>query len=368
MMRRLCWLLLALFNVAWAQERQVVPLRYELWWDERSFWLVGRFDQTAPGDAKLPPLNKPTFFSCEFGGTKRLFVVAKQDNDFVLLADTNGNNDLTDERPFFLRQRGSSRVFGPIPMRLQVDGRTVIRYVGAEIRTLPDGKILLYLLVASRWRGTIQWDGKPVAITIFDANADGLVNEEDFLLWGDEPQGLRLPALGRLGIDGRFFRFHVPPTGENLVFEPVQVKSAIVQVQGDEVLLALEGDDGQWILEGRNGQVAAPVGEFRLLSVTLLRKDEKGRKWQLSAHAAGPAAPKLSVPEEGMTLNFEPLKVSLIWDRKGDEFEFSLDIKTENGMSLSDLRFDGFQRPPEPKLRLVAADGKVIAEPQFHYG
>ena len=26
---------------AWAQERQVVPLRYELWWDERRFWSIG---------------------------------------------------------------------------------------------------------------------------------------------------------------------------------------------------------------------------------------------------------------------------------------------------------------------------------------
>ncbi|MFN4180935.1 MAG: hypothetical protein ACK4I8_11520 [Armatimonadota bacterium] len=368
-MRWLIWsVMLLLCGVAWTQERQVVPLRYELWWDERSFWYVGRLEPTAPGEAKLPPLTEPKFFTCEFGGSKRLFVLAKQDGDWALYVDTNGNNDLTDEKPFKLRQRGHNRVFGPIPMKVQMNGRTLIRYVGAEVTTATDGSIRFYLLVASRWKGRLQWDGKTVTVTIVDRDANGLVSDWDVLLWDDGTGQRSLPVLGRLGIDGRFFRFHVAPTGEQLVIEPVQVKSAVVKVQGDDVSLTLEDDDGQWILEGRNGQVLAPVGEFRLVSVTLSREDGQGRKWQLSADAFGPAAPKLSIPESGTTLNLEPLKVSLIWNRKGDEIEFSLDIKTVNGMSVRGLWFNGFQRPPEPKLRLVAAGGKVIDEPKFHYG
>ncbi len=88
----------------------------------------------------------------------------------------------------------------------------------------------------------------------------------------------------------------------------------------------------------------------------------------MSANAFGPAAPKLSVSESGPILNLEPLKVSLTWNRKDDEIEFSLEIKTVNGMTISGVWFDGFQRPPEPKLRLIAADGKVLDEPKFHYG
>ncbi len=368
-MRRLIWsAMLLLCSVALAQEQQVVPLRYELWWSEREFRFVGRLEPTAPGEAKLPPLTEPKFFTCEFGGSKRLFVLAKQDGDWALYVDTNGNNDLTDEKPFKLRQRGHNRVFGPIPMKVQVNGRTLIRYVGAEVTTATDGSIRLYLLVASRWKGSLQWGGKTVTVTIVDEDGDGLVSEDDVLLWDDGTGQRRLPVWGRLGVDGHFFHFRVAPTGEQLVIEPIQVKSAVVKVQGDNVSLILEDNDGQWILEGQNGKVSAPVGEFRLVSVTLSREDGQGRKWQLRANAFGPTAPKLFVPESGTALNLEPLKVSLIWNRKGNEMEFSLDIKTVNGMSISDLRFEGFQRPPEPKLRLVAASGKVIDEPKFHYG
>jgi len=367
-MRWLCWALLALCSIAWAQERQVVPLRYELWWDEVIFRRANRFEQTAPGDAKLPPFNEPRFFSCTFGGTKRLFVLAEQKGDFILLADTNGNNDLTDERPFTLRQRGYGRVFGPIPMKLQVNGRTLVRYIGVELEVKPDGEPFLFLLAASRWTGKMEWEGKTVPVTVVDGDVDGLVSEEDTLILGDEGESRDLPPVGQIGVNGRFFRYHIPPTGEHLVFETVRVdKTATVRFDGESLRLVAEGEGGKWLLEGQNGQLIAPVGEFRLGMVELLRKDDNGRVWRLRADAYGPAAPTLKISEPEVTLNLEPLKASLIYARKGDEFEFSLDLKTANGMSVRGLMV-GFQLPPEPVLKLTAPDGKVIAEERFHYG
>jgi hypothetical protein len=162
-----CWQVVQ----AWAQERQVVPLRYELWWDERRFSLIG-MEQTAPGDVKLPKLVEPLFFVNPFSDDKRLFALAKEDSEFVLYADTNGNNDLTDERPFRLQQRGSRLVFGPIPMRYRINGKPVIRHIGAGVMTLGDGRVFFYLLVASRWHGTLMWDGKPVSVTVVDNDCD----------------------------------------------------------------------------------------------------------------------------------------------------------------------------------------------------
>ncbi len=365
-MRRLLWAVLLLSGAVWAQERQVVPLRYELWWEERSIRVLGRFDRTASTAAKLPPLTDPQFFVARFGGGERLFVLANRDGELVLLVDTDGDNDLTDERPFSLRQRGPWRMFGPIPMRVQVNGRTVIRYIGAMVQKNEKGENSLYLVVASVWKGTVLWAGNPVPITVIDDDADGLVGESDTVELGDGPNSLRLPVSGRLSMDGRFARFHITPAGDQLVLEPIEVPSAIVRVQGDEVMLTVEGDDGQWILVGRNGQVPAPVGEFRLVGIMLSRRDAQGQLWRLSAHAFGPAAPKITIPAAGTTLTVEPLKVALIWDRKGNEVEFSLDIKTANGLSVNEV-WVNFQRPPEPKLRLVA-NGKVIDEPKFHYG
>jgi len=365
-MRWATLLLLLASCTAWAQERQVVPLRYELWWDERRFWGIG-MKETTPGSVKLPKLTEPIFFVNPFTDDNRLFALAKENGEFVLYADTNGNNDLTDERPFRLRQRGWRRVFGPIPMRYRINDKTVIRHIGAEVTVLEGGKVYFSLLVASRWHGTMVWDGKPVSVAVIDQNCDGMIGEDDTLVWDEKGEERHLPTKGQVGINGRFFRYQVAPTGEELVIEPIQVRTAKVKFQGERLILNVEDKSGRWRLEGQKGELIAPVGDFLLVGIEISRKDEQGRVWRLMANAFGPAAPKFAIPKNGATLNFEPLKVNLIYDRKGDEFEFSLDIKTANGMSLRGLTVN-HRMPPEPRLRLMTLDGRVVAEPQFHYG
>lgn len=78
-MRWVAWMTaLICGSVLWAQS-QVVNLRYELWWDERSFWYGQRLEPTTPSNAKLPPLSEPRFFIGKFVDGKRLFVLAMKD-------------------------------------------------------------------------------------------------------------------------------------------------------------------------------------------------------------------------------------------------------------------------------------------------
>jgi len=366
-MRWAMLMLLLASCTAWAQERQVVPLHYEPWWGERIF--IVSLEQTAPGNVKLPKLTEPIFFVNPFTDEKRLFALAKENGEFILYADTNGNNDLTDEQPFRLRQWGRTRIFGPIPMRYYINGRAVIRHVGAYVPMLRDGKVFLILCVVSCWRGMIIWDGKLSSVVVIDKNCDGIIGEGDMLIWGEGGEERHLPPKGRVGINGRFFRYQVAPTGEELVIEPIQVRTAIVKFQGERLTLNVEDESGRWQLEGQNSKLIAPIGDFRLVTVELSRKDGQGRIWRLIANAFGPAAPKFVIPETGATLNIEPLQVSLIYYRKGEEFEFYLDIKTANGMNLWGLTVN-HRMPPEPKLRLMALDEKIIfvTERQFRYG
>ena len=85
--------------MALGEERQVVPLRCELWELRGEYLDFNRLERkpTAPSDAKLPPLKEPLFFSWKFADGERLFVLAKEGKSFVLYVDTDGDNDLTDE-------------------------------------------------------------------------------------------------------------------------------------------------------------------------------------------------------------------------------------------------------------------------------
>ncbi len=350
---------------AWAQERQAFPLRYQLWWDEGSFWITGMLKKTEPGSAKVPPLPNAQFFAHKFVDGERLFMLVKEGEKFVLYADTDGDNDLTDERPFQLRQRGSAQVFGPIPMRFRVNGNTLLRHLGVRL-FLRNDEISLDLLVSCCWRGTMIWRGKPTPVMVIDRNCNGAIDSSDTLWIGEEGQIEWLSATGQIGISGQFWRYRVAPTGEELVMEPISVPTATVRFQGEYLRLFVENESGKWMLEGQGGQMIAPIGEFLLMGVELSRKDERGRLWKLQADATGPAAPKITISPSGTNVDVEPLKVSVIYNPVERDLEFSLEIKTANGMSIGGLWVNE-QLPPEPRLQLVA-NGRVIDEPQFHYG
>ncbi len=374
-MRWLCWSLLLLLGSTAFTQTQVMPLRYELWWEEWRTLSVGT-EPLSPENApllsryKLPPLQAPKFFVYKFVDGERLFAVTEQDGQLVLYADTDGDNDLTDERPFGLRQKGRAQVFGPIPMRFRVEGKTVLQHIAAQFWQA-EGESGLDLVIVSRRTGTILWGGKPTPVYLWDGDINGAFDESDPLVIGDEGEG-ELQYLAPnicVGMDEQFFRLKVLPTGEQLIVEPLQISAAKLRFQGEKLTLGLENEQGRWFLEGHNGELLTPVGEFRLLRVELTTKDNAGRVWTLSAVAAGPAAPKLVIPKEGTTLpSLTPLRVSLLWhETSAKEGEFSLEIKTANGMVVNRIMVDN-RFPPEPKLRLATADGKVIDEPQFHYG
>jgi hypothetical protein len=187
-------------------------------------------------------------------------------------------------------------------------------------------------------------------------------------IWLVDQKGPRfLPPIGQIGIKGHFFRYHVEPTGKELVIEPVQVRAASLRFHGEQLQVSVFNENEGWWLEGEGGELKAPVGSFRLGMVNLSRKDAQGRLWTLLAVFPSKQAPKLEIPEEGKTLNLEPLHINLRWDEEDDGLKFSLDITTANGMNVGMLWVDR-KRPPEPKLRLTAPDGKVVAELPFHYG
>jgi hypothetical protein len=103
-------------------------------------------------------------------------------------------------------------------------------------------------------------------------------------IWLVDQKGPRfLPPIGQIGIKGHFFRYHVEPTGKELVIEPVQVRAASLRFHGEQLQVSVFNENEEWWLEGEGGELKAPVGSFRLGMVNLSRKDAQGRLWMLLA-------------------------------------------------------------------------------------
>jgi hypothetical protein len=103
-------------------------------------------------------------------------------------------------------------------------------------------------------------------------------------IWLVDQKGPRfLPPIGQIGIKGHFFRYHVEPTGKELVIEPVQVRATSLRFHGEQLQVSMVNEREGWWLEGEGGELKAPVGSFRLGMVNLSRKDAQGRLWMLLA-------------------------------------------------------------------------------------
>ncbi len=132
-MRWIVWMMPLMLGSSLCAQSQVVKLRYELWWEEKIVWYGQKLEPTTSVNAKLPSLTKPLFFVGKFIDGKRLFVLTTQNGQPALYADTDADNDLTDEQPFRIRQRGFTQLFGPFPMRFRINERTVIQHFGVAM-------------------------------------------------------------------------------------------------------------------------------------------------------------------------------------------------------------------------------------------
>ena len=138
--------------------------------------------------------------------------------------------------------------------------------------------------------------------------------------------------------------------------------------------------------------VALPAGSYRLLAYQVLRADEWGDKWRVSARGStetpfvdigGAEATGLTFGEPFTPVVSAPRWSIERWQRssgKSDELRLSFNVEGVAQELLSDLRrTEGKQtqiamsrrssyRPKEPSYRIIKTGGEVVASGSFEYG
>jgi hypothetical protein len=135
--------------------------------------------------------------------------------------------------------------------------------------------------------------------------------------------------------------------------------------------LALLSAEGIMTLRGENGQAQLPVGEYRIVGWQVEQRDADGKRWtvQGSQDDLADQAPRLSVKADTPLPPLgSPLQARLDVQPLGDrEFNFQLQFTAASGAVIGQVSSNG-QPMPVPRLRIVDARGKAIANLPFHYG
>ena len=202
------------------------------------------------------------------------------------------------------------------------------------------------------------------------------MNDSDGLLVDGDKVGER--RLGKLlEVDGQFYQIEVArdvafvklQRAENVVLGQVRVPEGISE------FLAF-GRNGYFLRKPAKGEFTLPVGQYRIQSWKMARKDARGGAWELSAYNFNNSARFTVVDDKPVSLEVgEPMRAALDIQKlavprgsKGptNQYVFNLRFEGRYGESLQIM--NGDQRPPGPRLTLTSLDGSYRYTNTFEFG
>jgi len=430
-----------------------VPLEYVKYPDKPETYFpagMARLKYTLnppPGDWKFPEFisSKPIYSLVKLGHEEKLLILDRQKtrDEYYnrIFFDANANRDLTDDpvidgktESIPGRQYERERVrFPSVDTSIKVAGKSLPFSFRPDnlrsLRAIDEGKIseellnrmvYLHLRVNCMYRGRFDVNGQTYNIYLSDANCNGLFNEKFAIRKFDRP----LPA-GRWPIfaqgDGIFLSrdeeidlYDQQVCGDwllvkNELFEVsidiAKEKMSLTPVTKDLVPLKLAMRPEHISLYSENGKhflmtcqpgkrIDIPKGKYRLYNYKLLKKDDQGDLWSLSARATtdcpwitldGSGDPEFEFGEpfvvsaevpENRLVNVQgsttaKSSVFLLFTIRGQGNEDISDLShikgTQTKIPLSKNK--GLtHRPKEPTFTIFTADGKTAAQGSFEYG
>jgi len=418
-----------------------VPLKYTKYPDgSKSFQpsgLVGLKKTTKPpaGEWKMPTLisEYPVYALVKIGDKKRLCVLDRQKKKDVfynrLYFDANGNNDLTDDPVIDAtldrsNERRINAVFPSVDTTIEVDGKSLPYSFRPDVFTSRLNQtsnekymerninryVRFYLRVNCSYSGEFKVNGQSYRVVLGDRNGNGRFNDRfTFRRYDRITRRRPIYATGDnifitsdkkidssdeqfcsdlLLVKDKLFKVSIRTAEGRLTLTPVTENLVVLNLPMKTDRISLFTEDGKHCLNmyRPDKEIKVPKGKYRLLKYTVLRKDEQGDMWSLSAGATTDS-PLITVDGRGksvlkfgepytpvvdvMELGGRSSRVLLYFNAEGKGKEFLTDLShisgTQTRIPLSEKKDLG-HRPKEPTYRIVKASGEEVARGSFEYG
>ncbi len=296
----------------------------------------------------------------------------------TLYLDTNGDNSLRDERPIVgeypTGEIYKALTFGPVRVTVRCNGKKASRYFNV-LRY--DGQWYLSSADLHQFRGAIG--DEVVEFALVDTNADGIYSPAepgermaDFLEWfkATNPDSLTGSIPRYIPLKGTVYQMEVEPDGSAVHFTPTELPLGTLVVKEGEGSFFLYGEKlGEWNARGNEKGIPQPADQYKIRSYRWAFTHHNER-WELFVYfeKEGPA---LEISKDGVTTwTFEKRLIASLGipaQASSNSYEVSLILKTPDGGTVGFLTKNG-QRPPEPKLKILDKNGKVLLTEKFHYG
>ncbi|HUX01959.1 MAG TPA: hypothetical protein VMY35_13370 [Phycisphaerae bacterium] len=330
-----------------------------------------------------------TYFGLPLGDGTRWFAIVAATPP-KLYADTNGNNDLSDEKAVDGADQNGMVSFGPVTLAAGENASVQVR---AMTPRAPPGVPVSFLRVlpAGGVVGDITLGGQAYRAMLVDGNLNGR--------YGDTCSDLRnLQAADLLAIDlnqnGRFdmpnlestdaletlpltsgmkvgeayYRIRAAADGSQIQAEKIEPTFGTLEVDVPGLTFLTLSDFGFQRIGPVDGKASVVAGKYTVLQMTLAQRDEAGAEWTLSGRG-GKGETFQILSDQTLQLQLGPPLKASVEVRQTDgatSMTFSLIGRGEE-VYAGGASKDG-KMQPAPKLEILDETGKVLAIGTFAYG
>jgi hypothetical protein len=367
-------------GTAWAQSEQW--LEYHTDNEGRGYSQV-KLTTNPPPNVTLPaldPLNGPPYFAewktpMDPAGKRWICLdrTRKSGPYNRLFIDSNGNGRLDDETPVLARVDSNFGYFPATPLTFKGEDGPITYHLAFRFYQYGNNQAQLLAQSAGWYEGTVTFDGVKKHLRLLDNNVNGTFNDigsnpyqsDSVEVDGDKAGEHYLGRL--LEVDGKYFTFEADRDGAFVKVQKADVTLGAVRMPANITSFAAFGTNGYFVRQSAKGEFTLPVGQYRIVSWEIQRKDDKGANWELSAYNFPDTNHFEVTTGQAVTLDIgEPVKAVLTSQARGTQTGFDLKFVGKQGESIQFLRDN--QRPRGPKLMLASADGSLCYTNTFEFG
>lgn len=335
-----------------------------------------------PANVALPKLEAGARFGCWSNALDKtagrwfcLDRVARSGPNDRLFFDCNGNGRLDDETPVKCsRREDNESYFEPVKLVFKGEDGPISYHLICRFYQFDKQRAQLLIGAGGWYEGNVTLAGKKRRVQLVDNTVNGVFDDQ-----GRNPSDCdRLVVVGEKGVDrylGRYLEvedqlLEIEVAGDGAFLKAKKaegVKFGTVRVPENISEFVAFGKNGHFVRKPDKGQLSLPVGEYRVNSWIINRKDDKGAAWQLSGYGFSRVADFTVAEASPAEMQIgEPVRAVLQANETRTGVAFDLRLLGSLGESVQIMR--GQDRPRAPRLQVASLTGTFRSTNTFEYG
>ena len=344
---------------------------------------TSRFLET-PSELKLPEMgtDSPKFVKWNTVMDEKGFrwIVLDKKHKYglcdTLYIDSDGDGQLDDEQKYEGRQTNQYEVeFGQVPVYFEGEDGPITYHLNLRYYKYDENNERFDAYAGCWYEGDIIIGGQKTRCVLVDYNCNGTFDDKsgdfqsDRILLGSEESPKQIYVGNYLEYGDILYRSSIAKDGANVEITPApDVAYGPVQMPALITSFSAGGLNGMFDRSVKDGKVQLPVGQYRIFSWEIVRKDDKGAEWKVQGQWF-PKENGFEVVKDGAAVNLdigEPIFSKLDAQIRNNSHYFNQQLVGKHGERITLHKNNN--RPGAPKVHIRNKTGEYDRTFTLEYG